>query len=378
MTEPQALDARRRGLLLAVSLLRFGLLVWATIVVVVDVTGTTPVRPVIAAVLLGALATWTAVLAWWLRSRPDAVTRSWVLAVDLGLAMTVAAADHVVYTGEHPQTFASAWPMSAAVVAGVLRGPGVGAGAGVAIGLAGALGTAAARDGGLGGRWVATIGTAVLLTLAGALAGALSSLLRDAEMATARAQAREEVARRLHDGVLQTLAVVQRRSQDPELVRLARDQELDLRSYLAEVPDPTTGARRADPVTTVRAALSEVERRTGVRCELIVIEFPDRLDRGSIDALTGAIGEAVVNADKHGGARTATVCLDVDDEGHPVCTVNDDGTGFDVARTSEGLGLRRSIRGRFDDLGGRVEVSSTAGHGCEVRLVLPRPRSPRP
>lgn len=373
MTEAHALDARRRGLLLAVSLLRVGLLVWATIVVVVDVTGTTPVRPAPAAVLLGALAVWTALMAWWLRGRPDAVTRPWVLVVDLGLAMTVAAADHVVYTGEHPQTFASAWPMSAAVVAGVLRGPRTGAAAGVAIGAAGAFGTAVARDGGLDGRWVATVGTMVLLTLAGALAGALSSLLRDAEMATARAEAREEVARRLHDGVLQTLAVVQRRSEDPELVRLARDQELDLRSYLAAMPDPSTGPRRIDPVATVRSSLAEVERRTGVRCELIVVDFPDRLDRSSIDALTGAIGEAVVNADKHGGARTATVCLDVDDDGRPCCTVNDDGAGFDVARTSEGLGLRRSIRGRLDDLGGHVEITSRTGHGCEVRLVLPRP-----
>ncbi|MFN7150463.1 MAG: hypothetical protein ACK4V6_13400, partial [Microthrixaceae bacterium] len=124
MTDPQVLDARRRGLLLAVSLLRFGLLAWATVVVIVDVTGTTPVRAVPATVLLGALALWSAAMAWWLRGRPDAVTRTWVLAVDLGLAMTVAAADHVVYTGEHPQSFAAALPMSAAVVAGVLHGPG--------------------------------------------------------------------------------------------------------------------------------------------------------------------------------------------------------------------------------------------------------------
>jgi hypothetical protein len=130
-------------------------------------------------------------------------------------------------------------------------------------------------------------------------------------------------------------------------VRLARDQELDLRSYLAAVPDHAAGPRRVDPVATVRAALAEVERRTGVRCELIVVEFPDRMDRGAIDALSGAVGEAVVNADKHGGARTATVCLDVDEEGRPVCTVNDDGTGFDVTRTPEGLGLQRSIRGRL-------------------------------
>jgi signal transduction histidine kinase len=59
------------------------------------------------------------------------------------------------------------------------------------------------------------------------------------------------------------------------------------------------------------------------------------------------------------------------DEGGVFCSVKDDGTGFDTASTTEGVGLARSVRSRVEEVGGRVEVDGNAGRGTEVRLWVP-------
>ncbi|MDQ2678610.1 MAG: ATP-binding protein, partial [Actinomycetota bacterium] len=240
-------------------------------------------------------------------------------------------------------------------------------------------GTALAAPGGLDGRWTSTVGTIVLLVVAGVLAGLVTRVLRRADAAEARAAAREEVARRLHDGVLQTLAVVQRRSQDPDLVALAREQELDLRSYISD-EDPSAavlaplatraGGRGTDLVAALRQVLVESERVHGLRGELVVVEVPQQPGVDVVDALRGAVGECLTNVVKHAGASRCVVCLDVVDR-LLVCTVNDDGDGFDVGATAEGTGLRRSVRGRLEQVGGTFRVRSQVSHGSEVELQVP-------
>ena len=85
-----------------------------------------------------------------------------------------------------------------------------------------------------------------------------------------RSQERAEMAAHLHDSVLQTLALVQQRADDPRAVAaLARRQERELRAWLAR---PRAGRRRAQRWRPrSRRAAAEVEERHGVPVEVVAV-----------------------------------------------------------------------------------------------------------
>jgi signal transduction histidine kinase len=102
---------------------------------------------------------------------------------------------------------------------------------------------------------------------------------------------------------------------------------------------------------------------------LVPDDLPE-LDPGTIDGLAGAVGEALTNVGKHADAERVVVSAEPVGRGLTV-SVLDDGVGFDVEGTPEGVGRARSIRGRLEELGGHAEWVSRPGRGCEVRLHLP-------
>jgi signal transduction histidine kinase len=262
--------------------------------------------------------------------------------------------------------------MAGVLSAGVAFGGWAGAAAGLGGGLA-RIGGAAANGASLtaGGRVLSLASTIFLYALAGGVAGYVALLLRRAEREISAARAREEVARTLHDGVLQTLAVVERRADDPALARLAREQERELREYLFGVA-AAGRANRERLGVALRAAAGRFEDTFSGRAQVVLDDDLPSLDDDEVRALAGAVGEALTNAGKHGRATRVTVYAEPADGGGVFCSVKDDGTGFDPARAKEGVGLARSIRGRIAELSGRVEIDSAPGRGTEVRLWLPR------
>ena len=186
-----------------------------------------------------------------------------------------------------------------------------------------------------------------------------------------RNQERAELAAHIHDSVLHTLTLIQRRAEDPrEVQRLARVQERALRSWLYQRP--------ADAETTVKAALervaAEVEEAHGVPIDVVCVgDGP--MDDG-VHAELRAAREAMVNASKYAGPATISVFGEVEPE-QVLVFVRDRGEGFDLEAVPEDrMGVRGSIIGRMERHGGTVRIRTAPGEGTEVQLAMPRAPQP--
>jgi signal transduction histidine kinase len=190
---------------------------------------------------------------------------------------------------------------------------------------------------------------------------------RDAErLARIRSDERAEVAARVHDSVLQTLALIQRHAADPrQVATLARREERELRSWLYQ------GAREREGATLVSAleeAAAEVEQRHGIRVD--VVGSGDAPLGEGLAAMVAAAREAMTNAAKFSGADAVSVYAEVR-EGGAAVFVRDTGSGFDVAAVpSDRRGIAESIQGRMRRHGGGATVTSTPGAGTEVELTM--------
>jgi signal transduction histidine kinase len=181
-----------------------------------------------------------------------------------------------------------------------------------------------------------------------------------------RSQERAEVAAHLHDSVLQTLAMVQRRAGEPsEVAALARRQERELRAWLAGRPAPGHSAQLAG---ALEAAAAEVEEAHGVPIEVVVVG--DRELDQHHEAVLAAAREAMTNAAKFGGGSPVDVYAEMGGSRTQVF-VRDRGPGFDTASVPpDRRGVRESILGRMRRHGGHGRITSSPGAGTEVELVL--------
>ena len=171
-------------------------------------------RPWLAVGLVGAALVVTAVDGVLVRTDPDRLLTTAVIVAELAVGFALGAGDDWAFAGDHPQSLGSVWPLAGVLTAGVKWGGRGGAIAGAVVGLGRLFGdlVEVRNTEPIGDLTVTASSTFVLYALAGGVAGYAAVKLREAEREISMVQAREEVARTLHDGVLQTLAVVQRRA----------------------------------------------------------------------------------------------------------------------------------------------------------------------
>ncbi len=159
-----------------------------------------------------------------------------------------------------------------------------------------------------------------------------------------RSQERAEVAAHLHDSVLQTLAMVQRRADDPrEVAALARRQERELRSWLSARPESARGESRL--ASALQDAAEEVESAHGAKVDVVAVGDRELDDRA--EALVAAAREAMTNAAKFGGGSPVAVYAEVSD-GAAQVFVRDRGPGLRPRRGAGGPPRRAGVHSGAD------------------------------
>jgi signal transduction histidine kinase len=231
----------------------------------------------------------------------------------------------------------------------------------------------------------ATWGNIFLLLLGAGMLGYTASLLREAvelraaaDRASAAAEERARLARAVHDGALQVLALVQRRGLElggefAELGRLAAEQEVKLRVLVQEEGSPLGPAVGVD--AGLVAALARFQSAT---VSLSAPAEEVRLPVPVVAELVAAVGECLANVTRHIGPAAPAWVLVEDLGASVVISVRDGGPGIPQGRLHEAagegrLGVRESIVGRLRALGGSAELS-TGPHGSDWELRVPTSR----
>ena len=336
--------------------------------------------------VLAAMIAWT-VISTLAYADPARRTRL-LLGADLVLTAAVLLSTSVLQTS--PALHLGVMPVTATWLAGPALAWAVAGGAGWGAAAAVVLGgcTVLLREP-LGGKYASTtLDGPVVLLMAAMLVGYVATLSTRAERALQRAteleaasRERERLARSIHDSVLQVLAMVQRRGAEAggeaaEIGRLAGQQEAALRTLISDGGAAGVPAGERD----LSAVLA---RESSGLVSVVTPAEPVLLHEQTVAETSAAVRAAIDNVRQHCGA-TAKAWVLVDDEGSAVTiTIRDDGPGIPPGRLDEAaaegrLGVSQSITGRMRDLGGGADIASTPATGTEVRLRVPRTRTPAP
>lgn len=371
----------RDALSLALVLFRWAALAWMVVLAVLSRDGFS--RPGLAWIAVAVAAAWTGFAS---RGRP-------LLSVELAIALAIVVVSGLVVDdiGARP-FFATAWPVAAVAAWAIARGPVGGVLAALCVGTALLVARLVNGIALSSVEWSAVANGTVTYVLAGGAVGVVAQLLERsaaeyqavveesmrARERAARLAERESLARQIHDSVLQALAMVHKRGRElsatlgsaevGSLAEMAGEQERELRSLILREPEePPTGQ------ASLRSSLEQVARAVQGVPVTVTAVGPVWVDAARAAALSAAVKQALDNVVEHAGATRATVFAEIDAE-QVVVTVRDDGRGFtydeDALRAQGKAGLLKSVKGRVEELGGRMIIMSSSS-GTEIELRAP-------
>jgi two-component system sensor histidine kinase UhpB len=190
---------------------------------------------------------------------------------------------------------------------------------------------------------------------------------------------RRRIARELHDetgqaltSVLLGLRLIEQLS--PEVAAAVSDLRETITSAIQELRALAVELRpKALDDFGLGAAIERLadtySRRTGIAIDVHVTGVTERLPEDVETALYRIVQESLTNVAKHAGAASASVT--VHRGPHSVAAVvEDDGTGFDPATITPGLGLASMLE-RAELVSGTVRVESRPDGGTTIAAEVP-------
>jgi signal transduction histidine kinase len=192
-----------------------------------------------------------------------------------------------------------------------------------------------------------------------------------APVQTAREEEREWVRGHLHDTALQILEFIAGDGfatglSTAQIGKLAGGAARDLHRWIDAAESLTSPQLVPQLEQVAREA-----RRLDPSVELIVGRLSSSPSGPQATAIAGAVREALTNARKHANASKVVIYVESDAEGRTAVTVTDDGVGIDPERFSKstGLGVKGSIVGRMERVGGVASLQQAPNGGTRVTLV---------
>lgn len=184
---------------------------------------------------------------------------------------------------------------------------------------------------------------------------------REAQSAAAERAATEE-RRLLHDEIIAALVSIEHSGPTGDSRRAAEVARRARRTLFLETPQ----ARAADMPGWLFDS-SDVSLPVTLEIDP-TLSMTDALPAHVTIAMTGAVNEALRNVERHAQARSVRVMIEPFGRRGARVTITDDGRGLDATH-SAGFGIKQSIIGRLEGVGGTAFIHSADGGGTKVELT---------
>ncbi|RKR73142.1 signal transduction histidine kinase [Frondihabitans australicus] len=199
---------------------------------------------------------------------------------------------------------------------------------------------------------------------------------RDEQVSEVRHEIEQQASALVHDTVLSHLAAISVAADgrlDPSLAAdIQRDLEVIVgQEWLHESVADASHVQGEWEASELHRAVEQAEAQ-GLDVSVTGdVSAPARLAPAVARALSLAVAQCFSNVLRHAGTKQAELVLLASDSDVSVMVI-DNGVGFDESKTgADRLGVKNSIRGRIERVGGTVQIWSSPGSGTSVMFGLP-------